>query len=83
MALNDRYVLPGASRKSAHLTFFGLSTIRILNMEDGSSETLPHHSDYVYHVAVDDANDVISCGEDQIVAYWNREHIRPSHTGML
>ncbi|KAI5454874.1 WD repeat protein Lub1 [Naganishia albida] len=47
------------------------STIRILNMEDGSSETLPHHSDYVYHVAVDDANDVISCGEDQIVAYWN------------
>ncbi|KAJ9117206.1 hypothetical protein QFC20_000350 [Naganishia adeliensis] len=46
-------------------------TIRILNIEEKSTDSLAHHSDYVYHVAVNAANDIISCGEDHTVAYWD------------
>lgn len=53
------------------LSFELYSTIQILHLEERSSEILAHHSDYVYHVAVDTKNDIISCGEDHTVAFWD------------
>lgn len=52
---------------------FPPSTIRTLSIEEESTDSLAHHSDYVYHVAVNAANDIISCGEDHTVAYWDGE----------
>ncbi|KAJ9106370.1 hypothetical protein QFC21_001516 [Naganishia friedmannii] len=44
-------------------------TIRIINVDDESSKTLENHTDYVYHVAVNQQNgDIISSGEDHTVA---------------
>ncbi|KAJ9124340.1 hypothetical protein QFC22_001140 [Naganishia vaughanmartiniae] len=44
-------------------------TIRVINIDDESVKTLENHTDYVYHVSVDQQNEIIiSCGEDHTVA---------------
>jgi WD40 repeat protein len=52
-------------------------TVRIVALSDESTETLSNHSDYVYHVSTSRDSEIISCGEDHTVAYWDGEPGRP------